>query len=236
MALAHDCGISSARVMGAKPTERRAKFKLEGKQVPSPTGYPEKMKTDIALKWMQHTRARILKEIKKEKAKKRVYDKKLAKKKSKACQDLINGLDKLIADIDKTITDAGKVKSKKKKSEVMWRFYRSLPPPVQRVADEELGINAFAEPEVGEGYTISSGGKDFPKSETWNFHWAGVVMKSDQGADKITLENDASTRPMGENTKWRFQMYGQADQSFHREQKAEKAYGKHPTTMVVKKK
>ena len=47
----------------------------------------------------------------------------------------------------------------------------------RQAIDQDLGINWYARPGVGQGYTTSSGGAAVPGStRTWNFHWSGVVM------------------------------------------------------------
>jgi hypothetical protein len=53
---------------------------------------------------------------------------------------------------------------------------------------EALGINQFANPEVGEGFATFS---TRPRSgkKTWGYHYAGVVAKSLDGKDSVTLEN-----------------------------------------------
>lgn len=57
---------------------------------------------------------------------------------------------------------------------------------------QAFGINEYANPEVGETYTMATE-YDMPgfesKGMTWNFHWAGVIMKD--GADNITCEGYA---------------------------------------------
>lgn len=103
--------------------------------------------------------------------------------------------------------------------------------------DKDAGINKYAAPEVGEGFTMSTGGKDYPGNRTWNFHWAGVVMTS--GCDRVTLENYAVGDPDVKNTEWEFQMYGppsKKGQTFHEQHKATKQHGDAPTTMRVKPK
>lgn len=70
-----------------------------------------------------------------------------------------------------------------------------------------LGINEFAAPEIGEGYTIygiqagvdlkgnaldyasGDGITPVPLPRTWGYHFAGVVASSEDGKDKVTLEN-----------------------------------------------
>ena len=105
--------------------------------------------------------------------------------------------------------------------------------------DLALGINEYANPSVGQGYTTSTGGKDMPGYEdnTWNFHWGGVIMESDDKKDKVVLENYAAKDPDEENTNWKFQMYGteKKGQSFHEQHKATNLHGDSPTTMVIEK-
>ncbi len=53
---------------------------------------------------------------------------------------------------------------------------------------QALGLNQFANPEVGEGFATFS---TRPRSgkKTWGYHYAGVVAKSLDGKDSIALEN-----------------------------------------------
>ncbi len=111
---------------------------------------------------------------------------------------------------------------------------------VQREAfDKKSGTNRHANPDVGDAYTISSGGADKPGTSTWNFHWAGVIFKSTTGSDNITMENYAGNQ----NTEWRLQMYGvptQGDarngQTFHEKHYDTNQHGELPTTMSTEKK
>lgn len=115
------------------------------------------------------------------------------------------------------------------------------------------GVNDFANPGIGEGFTISSGGPCFSGERTWNFHWAGVIMESKKGDDKITFENYAVRIPVLDkagkpvvrdgkvvskaeiNNKWNFDMYGsQSSQTFHAQHKGSKLHGHFPTTIPVK--
>jgi hypothetical protein len=69
---------------------------------------------------------------------------------------------------------------------------------------------------------------------TWNFHWAGVIMKS--GSDTMTLENYSVGDYTKENKDWVFQMYGvgKKGQSFHEEHKdVHKQHGDAPTSLVA---
>lgn len=115
--------------------------------------------------------------------------------------------------------------------------------------DKEAGINFHANPEIGESYSMATEGdmpgfKSYPGEDTWNYHWAGVVMKD--GADNITLENYAVTEKYAASKRvdqydfidrqWNFAMYGTVDQSqtFHQEHLASKTHGSHATSIAVR--
>ncbi len=115
--------------------------------------------------------------------------------------------------------------------------YQALSPAEREQFDRETGINRFAAPKVSEGYTMSTGGAPVPgmESNTWNFHWGGVVMLS--GDDRVTLENYAVGDPAVQNSNWEFQMYGSAvkpGQTFHEQHQATRQHGDAPTTMHVR--
>lgn len=115
--------------------------------------------------------------------------------------------------------------------------YEALSADERRAFDEKAGINDFANPEVGEGFTMSSGGKPIAGYEdnTWNFHFAGLAMKS--GGDFVTLENFSVSKPDVSNTDWTFDMYGPAHkegQTFHDQHTATNQHGESPTTLAVK--
>jgi hypothetical protein len=108
--------------------------------------------------------------------------------------------------------------------------------------DKKVGINRHSNPDIGEAYTISSGGdakKDASGDPitTWNFHWGGVVMKS--GGDNVTLENFAGSQ----EDDWVMQMYGvptvdderkgQTFQEQHRDDHEQ--HGETPTTLTTEK-
>ncbi|MDZ7589251.1 MAG: hypothetical protein U5L05_00880 [Rubrivivax sp.] len=106
----------------------------------------------------------------------------------------------------------------------------------------ELGINQFAEPEVGEGLAVYAA-VDKLKKGSFPMHFAGVMAKS--GADYVTLENFAKNtqqrKPgdtMQSSKDWYFKMYGpvtaKKDQSFFGELAAEGDYGGREGTMVLK--
>lgn len=132
-------------------------------------------------------------------------------------------------------------------------FAGALDEAGQRAFAEYAQINVAVNPEIGEGYTMATG-SDLPgftsSGDTWNFHWAGVVMKA--GSDNITLENYAIMfAPTGDekvdaanaqraydftNTDWVFQMYGtlKTGQSFHEEHLRSGTHGSRGTTLRVK--
>ena len=122
--------------------------------------------------------------------------------------------------------------------------YNKLPPKTREYLDRRTGINRWANPEVGQAYTISTGGSPVPgRDEPWNFHWAGVVMKSDDSRDNVTLENYSVSNYEVQNDRWIFQMYGSAQsaeedsrkrgQTFHEEHRNMGTHGQNPTTMVA---
>ncbi len=108
----------------------------------------------------------------------------------------------------------------------------------RRVFDQFAGINSGANPEVGGGYTLNTeydmpGFKEMGKM-TWNFHWAGCVMKD--GGDNITLENYADGNGYESiNTEWNFQMYGTAKkgQTFHEQHMDSNTHGSRGSAFAV---
>jgi Domain of unknown function (DUF4157) len=123
--------------------------------------------------------------------------------------------------------------------------YYTMAEPDREAFDKKIGINRFANPKVGEAYTMSSGGANKKKSNgederTWNFHWGGIAFKSTNGADNVTLENYAGSR----SNEWVFQVYGvptadnerkgQTFQEQHRD--THRQHGETPTTLATEKK
>ena len=117
--------------------------------------------------------------------------------------------------------------------------YQGMKTSEQEAFDEKAGINRYANPGVGEAYTISSGGPPKSSRSTWNFHWGGVIFKSTTGSDNITMENYAGNQ----TDEWYFQMYGvptkgnartgQTFQEQHRDVHAQ--HGTTPTTLSTEK-
>lgn len=113
--------------------------------------------------------------------------------------------------------------------------YEKLDADAKDAFDKDAKINAYADPEIGEAFHISTGGpaKQNGKS-TWNFHWAGVVMKS--AGDTMTLENYSVSDYEVENDEWAFQLYGvgKKGQSAHEEHRdVHGQHGENPTTMTA---
>ncbi len=84
-------------------------------------------------------------------------------------------------------------------------------------------------------FHVSTGGPDKRNGKrTWNFHWAGVVMKS--GGDTMTLENYSVSDYDKQNKSWAFQLYGvgKKGQSMHEEHRdGHGQHGENPTTMTA---
>jgi hypothetical protein len=125
-------------------------------------------------------------------------------------------------------------------AEIFMGFYNNYPHDLQRdTIDQQLGINKYANPSVGQGYTTSTGGAVVQghDDDTWTFHWGGVIMESTDGADKVVLENYSVSDWNAENSDWVFEMYGtqKKGQSFHERHKGTGQHGQSPTTMTVEK-
>ena len=135
-----------------------------------------------------------------------------------------------------------------------WSPDWKLGPKGRRAFDFYTGINLAADPEIGGGYTMATE-HDMPGfkakgPKTWNFHWAGVVMKD--GDNNITLENYAvsygtspdpvENRRLQEkaynevNREWVFQMYGKkkGGQTFHEQHLKSGTHGTRGSTFAVK--
>jgi hypothetical protein len=136
----------------------------------------------------------------------------------------------MLDEILKATLDPGPKKAREK--------YQKMSPAERDDFDKKVGINKYADPSVGEAYSIVSDKDEFADGKSaWNFHWGGVAMKS--GGDHVTMENFAGS---GADA-WDFQMYGSASkpgQTFH-EQQAERTdssgqdeYGAHPSTIRVR--
>jgi len=135
------------------------------------------------------------------------------------------------------------------------QLYDLLTDDGKRAFDKAAGINDYANPGIGEAYTMSSGYnfpgfQGIPGNTTWNFHWAGVIMKD--ASDNITLENYAVTREYAQSVGvpqrdfvdrgWNFAMYGSVksdgtvdnNETFHHDHLASDTHGNKATTMAVR--
>jgi hypothetical protein len=133
-------------------------------------------------------------------------------------------------------------------------LYQELKLAGRDAFDKAAGINHFANPNIGESYTMATEANmpRFKKAGdmTWNFHWAGVAMKD--GSDNITLENFAVTEEAAKDANveqgkfidrdWNFDMYGTVDdkgavdesQTFHNDHLNTGTHGNRATSMVVR--
>jgi hypothetical protein len=236
MQLYADCGQSAAVVAGG--SDRRAVYAMGGATKRTGTGDPSKLKIVIMRHWL---------------------DLELVKKNTPSTMDAhdriqaaINAAEALEAELpalrdkirsasagpDKELARAEFDEKVDDIAEAYWGYYRSLSSTEKVAVDQSLKINASAVPKVGQGYTISTGGASVPGVSQWNFHWGGVVMKSDDGSDTIVLENYATGDPAEQNALWTFETYGSLDpaQSFHAQHLATGQHGQSPTTMTFENK
>ena len=212
MELWADCGKSARDVIGVGEGTGGGDPKAvytdpTGKQTQTQgTGSPHQMKRELMLTWLLY--------IEKQSGKTLIDQaklKELGKKRDKALADYnkavkagkdektLEGLGEIYFYWDEAISNA-----------VMDAYNTKLTDKEREEIDKKAGINRWATPDVGEGYTTSTGGNAKPGFEdsTWNFHWAGVVMKS--GEDTVTLENYSVGDAEVQNREWVFQMYGSA--------------------------
>lgn len=140
----------------------------------------------------------------------------------------------------KSVRDAWRVKYNAKLKEVAaayFTYFNALSSSERDKVAATLEIDEFAKPDVGQGYTTSSGGAKIKGKSTWNFHWGGVVLRSEDNADIVVLENYSVSKWDEENKNWTFDLYGtkKRDQTFHGRHKATGQHGEAPTTMVIEK-
>ncbi|HWC28406.1 MAG TPA: hypothetical protein VG474_17580, partial [Solirubrobacteraceae bacterium] len=123
------------------------------------------------------------------------------------------------------------------------------------LAAQQMAVNEYADPDVGEGLLTSRLGEtvggmvqdpyharveNAPSPATlWRFHWGGVVAKD--GSDYVTLENYARNAEdnlgaIGSDPRFYVQMYGAGGQSWHTQWATFHAGGRNfanPLTMKV---
>jgi len=148
------------------------------------------------------------------------------------------------------------------------QFFYELDEKGRLAFAQQVGMNEGVNPEIGEAYTMATG-YDLPGfakvGRTWNFHWAGVIMKD--AGDNVTLEGYAVSASKQEinkvkakyaknpavlkqklrelrdkyagwvNRDWVFQMYGteKAEQTFHQEHLDSGTHGTRATTLKARK-
>ena len=234
MKLWADCGKSAGVVVGG--TNRGAVHTdiSTGKASTTKESSPALMKAEIMQKllkyWETHanTSASLKKKIKD------TFTKAEAKKKE--MEAALDKLSKATTNVEKELYIDTYWEKATEYGELMMQIYNELDPSKKEEIDKYLKINEFANPDVGHGYTMSTGGEGYSGKKTWNFHWGGVVMKSDSAKDNITLENYAVGDASVQNEKWDFAMYGteKKEQTFHSEHQKTKQHGKTPTTMHIK--
>ena len=239
MTLWADCGRSAAVVVGS--SKRRALFERDGTARQTKVNDPVKMKTIIMKGWLSR-------EIKRRRAL-NLKDPELVKLKQalSAGRKLENRARDLAGKMAKLKNKAGKTYKKldderdeaiEDAAEAYFEYYNALGTGERDAIDKSLKINRYASPEVGEGFTISTGGDAIVGQEnnTWNFHWAGVVLNSDDGKDKVVLENYSVGKWDRENDQWTFEMYGteKAKQSFHERHFDSDLHGETPTSMRIR--
>ncbi|HWT12322.1 MAG TPA: hypothetical protein VN231_06185 [Allosphingosinicella sp.] len=112
-------------------------------------------------------------------------------------------------------------------------LYLALGDSEREAVDRQADINEYAEPQTGEGYTMSTGPKQ--AEGLWDFHFAAVIMVS--GDDRTTLENYSVSIDEAKNRNWVFAMYGSAakpNQTFHEQHQATGLHGQSPITMRIR--
>ncbi len=232
MKLYADCGRSNSVVVGG--SDRQASYDAPGAANSKASGEPDAMKLAIMKKWLENEKANASNA-----ADRTTIDLHITEGKAKELQ-----LDPIIKEYHAAKTDAerkvvgGKYFAKLSEvAEKYWLYYNGLTDNEKDTIDSTLKINRYANPDVGQGYTISSGGASAGKA-TWNFHWGGVVMESTDGKDKVVLENYATGNPNEENKLWTFDMYGthKKGQTFHERHEDTLQHGLTPTTMTIEKK
>jgi hypothetical protein len=236
MTLIDDCGKSCAVVVGSKRRTALHRDALTGTDAKTTATSPSFMKAEIMKKMLD----KWLTMASTTPTDKAAIKATIAKADAKKLE-----VDAALADLRAATTDADKKIKKKiywKKvaqyGNIMMEFYNTRSASKRDEIDKYLKINQYATPDVGQGFTMSTGGTNYPNKKTWNFHWAGVVMKSDDQQDTITLENYAVPGDV-ENKKWDFAMYGPASkegQTFHEQHHDTKQHGDKPTTMAIEKK
>jgi hypothetical protein len=231
MALWTDCGRSSGAVTGSVGGDRQVVYNKNGKEVVT-NGTVDSSIT----KYRDGTPNQMA---------------------NKVYMDLIPGFIKdpandkfLKSGVHYTGSDAAKVHKTPATILEAKLMYAALTPDGKDKFDRTAGINHYANPGIGEAYTMATEAQmpGFKKAGdmTWNFHWAGVIMKS--GSDNVTLENFAVTEETAKDAgvaqgdyidrAWNFDMYGTTDksQTFHKKHLDTGTHGTHATSLTSRTK
>lgn len=243
MELYADCGRSAGVVMGG--SERRAVYALSETELGArhtDVATPDLMKIEIMRTWLEH-------ELKARAASEASGEESEATKKMKAALAAgdARAVERkaIVAETKAWTTKTAKGTrlawtsrhnaKLKEESDALYAYYRGLAATDRHEAAFALEIDEYARPTVGQGYVMSSGGDRIKGVDTWNFHWGGVVLSSDDNADTVVLENYAVGRWDEQNDLWTFDMYGtqRVKQTFFYRHRATKQHGMTPTAMVV---
>lgn len=233
MLLYADCGRSASVVVGS--LKRQAVF-TEGGARAVAAGSPDEMKAGIMKKWLPGERARKLKE--KNKADADLIQDSLTKGGQREAElgPIATRWHTAATDVLKKAVAAEYSAKLAEMGEAYLAYFNSRSGSERRRIAKELGINRYARPTVGQGYTTSSGGAAVPgAASTWNFHWSGVIMQSDDANDNVVIENYSVSNWDTQNNNWTFETYGMRrdSQTFHSQHKATRQHGQAPTTMVI---
>jgi hypothetical protein len=236
MLLWADCGRSASVVVGS--LNRQAVFNDDGTRAVA-SGGPDEMKAGIMKTWLPKEKARKLKE--KNTADAKLIDDALKKGGQREAElgPIATRWHNATTDVMKKAIAAEYSAKLAEMGEAYLAYFNSRSGSERRRIAKELGINRFARPTVGQGYTTSSGGAAVPgAASTWNFHWSGVVMQSDDSNDNVVIENYSVSKWDKENNDWTFETYGlrKESQTFHAQHKATDQHGQAPTTMVIETK
>ena len=236
MTLWADCGRSAGVVVGS--TKRRAIYERGGVAKRTTVNQPVKMRIIIMRGWLSDEAKRrraldpsdaAIVQIEKALAAGRKLERRARAIRKKMETATGTKYDKLSDEWSSVIDEA---------AEAYFAYYNALGKGEREAIDMALKINRYASPSVGEGYTIATGGDAIAGQEdnTWNFHWAGVVLTSDDGKDKVVLENYSVGKWNVANDRWTFEMYGteKKGQSFHERHFKSDLHGETPTSMTIR--
>jgi hypothetical protein len=236
MLLYADCGRSASVVVGS--LNRQAVYSDEGARAVA-AGSPDEMKAQIMKTWLPKERARQKTAGNKANVKAIDDSLKQGKKREAELPPIAKRWQKATTDVMKKAIAAEYSAKLAEIGEAYLAYFNSRSGAERRRIAKELGINRYARPAVGQGYTTSSGGAAVPgAASTWNFHWSGVVMQSDDGNDNVVIENYSVSDWDKENKNWTFETYGlrKLSQTFHSQHKDTDQHGQAPTTMVIETK